>query len=275
MSTNSFYSFLSTLVVAFAFNTITAQAEQQTFPRMVSSWFKSEQVAVLEVEPLEVKELDNITTTPVLEPAVLTRTVELPSPSNSQDWTSVNNWLLSGLPTRTPDIDPSIDLEGAGVDRNEFLCMATNIYFEARGSTLNDQRAVAHVTLNRTKHHRWRGSVCDVVWERQQFSWTITAHQPRNRVKTARSWLTAQRIAYEVMSGEVSDITNQATNYYNPSVVNPPWARMAVRTTNIGAHRYMTLTSTENYNPPGAKDNSIIRRFARSISQIVRLGRGE
>lgn len=224
------------------------------------------ELTMLELAPLPVVE------PPPANPIVL----NLQESSDSQDWATINNWLLSGLPAGTQSPDPELDLERLHVDREQFLCLATNIYFEARGSTENDQRAVALVTLNRTQHWRWAGSICDVVWESYQFSWTITANQPRNRVRTLTSWVESQRIAYEVLRGEIEDITAGATNYYNPAVVNPPWARMAVQSRRIGAHRYLTLTTTRSYTPPEGNTWTPRRIYARTIDRIERLmaGRG-
>ena len=47
--------------------------------------------------------------------------------------------------------------EAAGVDRHDALCLARNIYFEARGEGSRGQYAVAAVTLNRVRDKRWSG----------------------------------------------------------------------------------------------------------------------
>ena len=52
------------------------------------------------------------------------------------------------------------------------ICLALNIYHEARGEPIEGQRAVASVTLNRTLDPRWPSTVCGVVYDPQQFSWT-------------------------------------------------------------------------------------------------------
>src|ERR1700719_234894 len=61
-------------------------------------------------------------------------------------------------------------------------CLAENIYFEARGEPLDGQRAVAEVTLNRTRSPYFPHTICAVVHETQwdplrrrlvaHFSWT-------------------------------------------------------------------------------------------------------
>lgn len=205
------------------------------------------------------------------EPPVVNRAVfDLEESSDSHNWTAINNWLLSGLPRGVPTIDPSLDLAALNVDREQFICLATNIYFEARGSTLNDQRAVALVTLNRTRHWRWRGAVCDVVWERSQFSWTITANRSSARVRTVGSWQASQLVAYEVLRGFIPDITDGSTNYYNPSVVRPQWASLVIQSERIGAHRYVVLRTTANYDPPANLRSQATRAYSGAIRSIMR-----
>jgi len=54
----------------------------------------------------------------------------------------------------------------------EIKCLADNIYFEALTESDAGKIAVANVTMNRVKHPAFPNSVCDVVWEPKQFSWT-------------------------------------------------------------------------------------------------------
>ena len=48
------------------------------------------------------------------------------------------------------------------------LCLALNVFHEARGEFIPGQYAVALVTLNRAEHDP--AKVCDVVFKRHQFS---------------------------------------------------------------------------------------------------------
>ncbi len=56
---------------------------------------------------------------------------------------------------------------------SEWQCMLKNIYHEARGEGVEGMKAVALVTLNRAKQQN--KTVCEVVYQRKQFSWTNTA----------------------------------------------------------------------------------------------------
>src|SRR3954451_10498628 len=69
--------------------------------------------------------------------------------------------------------------EAADVDRRDALCLARNIYFEARGEGARGQYAVAAVTLNRVREKRRPDGICGVVYQKKQFSWTMS--QPMSR----------------------------------------------------------------------------------------------
>ena len=66
------------------------------------------------------------------------------------------------------------------VDSKQHECLAMNIYHEARGERMEGQIAVAQVTLNRAAHEEWPSTICDVVYQPKQFSWThmIKNHTP-------------------------------------------------------------------------------------------------
>jgi len=55
----------------------------------------------------------------------------------------------------------------------EIKCLADNIYFEARNESVKGQVAVASVTKNRVKSKHYPNTICKVVWEHRQFSWTL------------------------------------------------------------------------------------------------------
>ena len=62
--------------------------------------------------------------------------------------------------------------ELAAFDLVEITCLAINIYFEARSEPIEGQVAVAWVTLNRRDAEGFRDTVCIVVHQYMQFSWT-------------------------------------------------------------------------------------------------------
>lgn len=131
-------------------------------------------------------------------------------------------------------------------DARELYCLAQNIYFEARGEPIDGQFAVAAVTMNRVASRKYPNSICKVVWQKRQFSWTQDGKSDRPRNKTA--WQKAKKIArlvytkyFEIQqkTNGAWDITNGALHFYAPSMVSPVWAKNADYTTQIGRHIFV------------------------------------
>ena len=101
------------------------------------------------------------------------------------------------------------------------FCLAQNVYFEARSQPLIEQVAVAQVVMNRVSSPHYPDSVCDVVWERRQFSWTHDgkSDSPRN----VSAWVEANQIASLVLSPGFPDLVDGATHYH-AHYVSPSWA---------------------------------------------------
>lgn len=108
------------------------------------------------------------------------------------------------------------------------LCLALNIYHEARGEPLEGQIAVAYVTDNRAK--RDPKNYCKVVYDRKQFSWTSA---PGPVDKKSSSWKEAVAVAKTFKFFE--DKTKGATHYH-ATYVRPYWAGSLKRMVKIGAH---------------------------------------
>jgi len=104
----------------------------------------------------------------------------------------------------------------------EIKCLADNIYFEARNESVKGQVAVASVTKNRVKSKHYPNTICKVVWEHRQFSWTLDGKSdiPRNKKAYAAAELIAILFVSET---DITDVTMGATHYHNMTV-NPYWS---------------------------------------------------
>jgi spore germination cell wall hydrolase CwlJ-like protein len=102
------------------------------------------------------------------------------------------------------------------------VCLALNVYHEARGEPIKGQEAVALVTLNRAASHRYPDSVCDVVWQHKQFSWTHDGKDDYPHNGTA--WATALQVADSVSKGEHAAHVAGATHYH-ADYVKPYWTK--------------------------------------------------
>ena len=130
------------------------------------------------------------------------------------------------------------------------ICLALNVYHEAKNQSFIGQVAVAQVVMNRVKDNRYPNNVCDVVkqgltykWKpslpiknRCQFSWycdgkpdDITDEYTYNQLhKLAESLVTSN---FKILL----DITDGAL-YYHADYVKPKWSRKFERTVKIGRH---------------------------------------
>ena len=111
----------------------------------------------------------------------------------------------------------------------EIQCLAKNVYFESRGENFKGKLAVALVTLNRTKKEGYPKSICGVVYQKGQFSWT-TKRQKITDVTDYTDSLLAATMAME-NSNLLGDF--KATHYHNLTVA-PAWGLH--RVARIGKH---------------------------------------
>lgn len=126
--------------------------------------------------------------------------------------------------------------EPAVLDANDTLLLARNIYYEARGESVEGQAAVAQVVLNRLRSPEFPDSVKDVIFQSSQFSWTIGGEP---RITDQDAWLKAIGIATLVQIGELPDLTQGAEYFFAPaSVPAPPWARRFAFVDEIGSHKF-------------------------------------
>ena len=116
----------------------------------------------------------------------------------------------------------------------ELLCLAKNIYYEARGEPIQGKIAVAQVTLNRVTHRtEFQANICGVVYAKDQFSWTRERHQePRGE-----AWLEAQAIAKAVVVG-MTHIPGFKALYFHNQTVRPQWSRTKELVGRIGNHTF-------------------------------------
>lgn len=120
-----------------------------------------------------------------------------------------------------PELFATEDIFG-DIDEIERECLALNVYFESRGESLIGQRFVAWVTLNRVLDQRFANTVCGVVWEYKQFSWTFDGKSDIPSDKAA--WLEAEEVAREVVEayGVLRDPTDGAT-FFHAASTTPHW----------------------------------------------------
>ena len=128
------------------------------------------------------------------------------------------------------------------------MCMALNMYHEAKNQSMLGQLAVGQVVMNRVEDKRFPDNVCDVVTEavtykgtdkpvlhKCQFSWYCDG-QKDEPAFDSKEWWDAKEYASIVLSGTIMlDVTEGATHYH-ATYVRPAWAKTKTKTTRIDRH---------------------------------------
>jgi len=161
---------------------------------------------------------------------------------------------------------------------DEVICLAENIYFEARAESEVGKAAVGNTTKNRVLHTNWPNTYCEVVkqgpvresWKtrgkdvkdedrvywpikhRCQFSWYCDGKKDviwANYEKTgqtiegnARAWRDSVELAIYITGfGKltIDDNTHGALYYYNHNLVYPHWADAMILIGVEGNHTFM------------------------------------
>lgn len=117
------------------------------------------------------------------------------------------------------------------------MCLALNIYNEARGEVLGGQQAVALVTMNRAGWEPKR--VCEEVHRPGQFSWTTSKRGPP---KEKEAWGLALEVARDVMNRRVPDFTDGAT-FFHAKRVRPKWRHTEQYVMTLGSHLFYKSSS--------------------------------
>lgn len=124
-------------------------------------------------------------------------------------------------------------------DGSAELCLALNIFHEARGESMTGQWAVANVTMNRVKSKKWPNTVCGVVYQPSQFSWTLSrvAVSKRDRVAFQR----AETMAGQILRGELTLDLTEGSTYFHRVGLKPCWLTDVDKVVTIDNHVFYTV----------------------------------
>lgn len=139
------------------------------------------------------------------------------------------------------------------------MCLALNIYHEAKNQSFIGQVAVAQVVMNRVKDTRYPNTVCEVVkqgltykWKpsfpiknKCQFSWYCDGKS--DKPKQGKAWEDAKHVANGVYNEHLSDFVEGATHYH-ADYVNPSWAETKTYVMRIDDHIFYRWDIKENKN---------------------------
>ena len=128
-----------------------------------------------------------------------------------------------------------VDKFSAGAPLDEQAnCLATAVYFEARGESVEGQLAVARVVMNRAASGRYPPDWCSVVKQPAQFSFVRHGQFPS--IDTVSSaWARAQGVARLAVANVVPSVGSDVL-WYHANYVAPSWGHRLNLVEKIGAH---------------------------------------
>ncbi|MBY5784116.1 cell wall hydrolase [Rhizobium leguminosarum] len=122
----------------------------------------------------------------------------------------------------------------------EQQCLASGIYFEARGESVKGQAAVAQVILNRVRNPSYPKTICGVVYQnedwRNRCQFSFACDSIKDRVNSEYHWRVARDVAMAVTSGKIWLPQVGSATHYHAVYVRPRWAKTMEKVGRIGLH---------------------------------------
>ncbi|MGE7371359.1 cell wall hydrolase [Neorhizobium sp. NPDC001467] len=122
----------------------------------------------------------------------------------------------------------------------EQQCLASGIYFEARGESVKGQAAVAQVILNRVRNPAYPDTICGVVYQnedwRNRCQFSFACDDIKDRIRSEEHWKMAREVAMAVTAGKIWLTEVGSATHYHAVYVRPNWARSMQKLGRIGLH---------------------------------------
>jgi spore germination cell wall hydrolase CwlJ-like protein len=118
------------------------------------------------------------------------------------------------------------------------MCLALNVFFEARTEPVMGQLAVIEVTMNRVESRSYPDTVCEVVWDKKQFSWTHDGvHDDPTRMSylDKLAWEDTTALVDAYLNGDI-DLPSSGATMYHADYVNPYWVSSYTPVAKVGSH---------------------------------------
>jgi hypothetical protein len=160
----------------------------------------------------------------------------------------------------------------AEFEARERRCLATAIYFEARGEPTRGQIAVGQVILNRVRSPQFPETICGVVYQGQmapgcQFSFACDGKT--DTPKPGAQWDLAQTLSHKITSGQVWLAEVGYSTYYHADYVRPGWASDMNKIDSIGRHIFYKKRNEKPYVVEASTDSSSSDPVTVSVASIT------
>jgi spore germination cell wall hydrolase CwlJ-like protein len=117
-------------------------------------------------------------------------------------------------------------------------CLLKNIFYESGSEPLSGKIAVAQVTFNRLADGRWGKTLCQVVYAKSQFSWTID-HKKRNARLDDSTLEESIRALNQYLYGKRITGLERGTHFHATWIhKKPSWTTVKPELITIGQHTF-------------------------------------
>ena len=116
---------------------------------------------------------------------------------------------------------------------NATLCLAQVLYFEAATEPMEGMEAVAATVFNRVGVPGYAPSICGVVYQPYQYSWTSSVPNWRRRPPSMFFDLAKTFLQERVMLEETYPVT-----HFHRADIDPSWSQSLEYVTTIGQHKF-------------------------------------
>ena len=129
----------------------------------------------------------------------------------------------------------------------ELLCLAVALFFEARGEPIDGKELVANVIINRMHHPSYPDTICGVVNQRKQFSFTHDGMSDNplvyNTYHDTLAWEESVDIAKYVLD---NGVVNEYIIMYHNTSVTPYWIDSYSFSGQVGNHVFYQEVNTND-----------------------------
>jgi len=162
----------------------------------------------------------------------------------------VSSLTVAQLPKELPKDFVKIRYETENLSKyqlRQVQCLTEALWYEARGETKEGLKAVASVILNRSNSKQFKGSICDVVHQRKQFSYR-NSYAVGKPVKISfkqhqeQTYTYISTLAKNAVIGRFKPILAPSTVLYHAEYVKPKWNfKLLSKEAKIGKHIFYKL----------------------------------
>jgi len=133
-----------------------------------------------------------------------------------------------------------VDLRNSELRFKAQECLIDNVLHEARGESIEGQLAVIEVVLARVARSDYPDTICGVVHQPYQFSWTNPGARIGEPTKTEELEVARVVYSYIYAEGLPGSTVKGATHYLNPDVLDtlPNWYYAYESLGRVGNHEF-------------------------------------